>query len=414
MTVVIQIGQLFPYFLIPIGIFLVYSLTVSLSLWRLRYKQLTGRSIGPLDFAWLVPPVGLFLLMMVLTDSGNTGEIILPVLIFSTGPFVVVAGLALLVGWRDLPMRLYGNGAVEQSRGTGPTPEEVGNPPDRPAQREQPDARASSRPRQSPHLQQHSTAPDSQDPHSGESAGALQLSTGLVGRLIAAGVGGAAVVLALGMVLAPPVTIAIVAGALVAIPVAWTASYPRFAATGATYLFATAGGSVLLAGSLPDAYYQDAFVAAVIMGTVSGAIVLAQEGVGAILRRYLGDWATALVAAWQFASSVAGLIITIFTGAALYKKAARYTGIGIGGPGMLALNTLGIEIPAPLFFVTGVDAVVVAFVATTAIAFHTLDTLYSGWYLAKQGAKAGAKAGRAGVNKAQSAAESARDRADDS
>jgi len=213
---------------------------------------------------------------------------------------------------------------------------------------------------------------------------------GLTAALIAAGVG---------VTVSPPVTIAVAVGAPLAILLVWTADYPRFAAAGATYFLSTAVAFTTLSGSLPEPYYQDAVVGLVGFGLLSALIVTIQETVGFAIRRALrnitnGEYANAI---WRFISSLLGALVIAWTIVTAHEKLARYGGSSVGGTAGLLFNIFGVEVPLPLWLADGVDATVVVFIGSVLLAFHSLDTLYGGWRLAKQTASAGTTVAQKGL-----------------
>ena len=219
-----------------------------------------------------------------------------------------------------------------------------------------------------------------------------------------AGVAGAVVALVLGILLAPTVTITTTVGLLTGCLLALRCQYPRFAGMSGLYFFATSAAFVVFSSSLPGAYIEDATAAMLTFGVLVLTIVGLRELGQLVLRKLFGDKADAIIAAWRAVTAAIGLALTLLAAEKLWRKAARYGGIGVGGPTFAALDILGFEWPAPLFWVDGVNAVVIGFVGIAAAAMFTLDTLYAVWHVAKYGAKTTAKAGQKGANVTKSAA----------
>lgn len=176
----------------------------------------------------------------------------------------------------------------------------------------------------------------------------------------------------------------------------------RYAAAGTIYTLGLAGAIYALA-DLPEAYTQSVFIALVGLGGVSALIVAAQLAGRKLVERAAGgtvgeDYATTV---YDAIAAIAGLIGMVWTVMTAYEKALRYGGIGIGGTTTFVLNFLGVELPIPLWFLSGnVDATIVLFVGCVLIAFHTLESLHTTWHATKATATAGAKAGMKAGNAA--------------
>lgn len=200
----------------------------------------------------------------------------------------------------------------------------------------------------------------------------------------------------------PPVTVTLTAAALIAAGLALMPDYPRFAAVGAVY-FLSAAAIFWIHPVLPDIYQQDAAAMLALFGTVSLAIVTVQETVGYLIRRTIGrltneEYASAL---WRLISSLVGLAVMVWVVLTAHEKAIRYGGAGGGLAGGFALNIVDAQLIVPLWWLGGVDVSIILFTGGLIVAFHTLDTLYAGWYAAKTGAKAGVRGAKAGIKKAR-------------
>jgi hypothetical protein len=221
---------------------------------------------------------------------------------------------------------------------------------------------------------------------------------------IAAGVIGAVVALGIGLTLAPPVTITLGIGMAAAMFFALMASYPRFAGAGALHSLSAAALFVLFGADLPAIYMEDATAALLLFGSFALVLVSIQEAGQLVLRKLFGENADAIFALWRAITSAISLVLTLLAGERIWRKAARYGGIGLGAPFFTLLDILGIQIPAPLFFIDGVSATVIGFVVVITAAAFTLDTIYGAWHLAKTGASAAATGARKGASAASNAA----------
>jgi len=206
-------------------------------------------------------------------------------------------------------------------------------------------------------------------------------------------------------------TISIFFGAIAAAAVGffWPTK-SNFAATEAAYFLGSATLFLFLEPpTIPEVYSQDVFVGLVIFGSVTAFVALTRWAIGkslvAVLEGYTDPKNATLV--WEFVSAVAGLILIIWTVFTVNEKLVRYGGSAGAGSLTFALDLVGVELPIPIWFLQGVDASVVVFAGSVAVGFHVLDTLYTGWYLARATAKGTVKADKKALSVGASAVSSA-------
>lgn len=206
----------------------------------------------------------------------------------------------------------------------------------------------------------------------------------------------------------PAVSIALGALTTALVLLLWRGGRKHYTAAGTALVLGT-GVLVYATGLFPEAYGESAMAAMLLLGGVSGVIVVLQEVSRLAVRRAAadrvgGDAATAI---FDAISAVVGLLGMVWTVLTFSEKAARYGGVGIGGTTMLVLNVLGVELPIPLWIVNGtVDATILLFVGSVLIGFHSLESLHTTWRASKATASTGASAGKSIGSKAAAAAKS--------
>jgi len=207
------------------------------------------------------------------------------------------------------------------------------------------------------------------------------------------------------------IAIALLVGSITTVGAVWVlGSPPRFAAAGASFCLSSAILFYLSRGVLPDGFSQSGFVSLLALGLLSGFIVTIQETVAyaiqRTLRRVTNEEYASII--WRAISSFAGLLLIVWAVATWQEKLTRIGGASIGGSLGFALNILGVELPIPIWILSGgIDATVFLYVGCMVIGFHTLESAYTGWHATKTTAKGGVKAGSVAASKGGSAAQTA-------
>jgi hypothetical protein len=194
--------------------------------------------------------------------------------------------------------------------------------------------------------------------------------------ITAAGLGGTAVGLVLGMVTLP--LIAVSAGALTAFFVTRTFGVQRHYDSVGTVFFLSLGTLVYLIPFLPTAFKQTPQLFLVVFGLISAAIVVVKRGVSHVLSYVAstlgrGDSASSI---WNAVSSIVGALILVWSIIKMKQRLTKTAVTGAATPLGLVLNVAGHFTELPWVFEVGVDITAMVFIGGVMVGFHTLTSWY--------------------------------------
>lgn len=229
---------------------------------------------------------------------------------------------------------------------------------------------------------------------------------------LTAGIVGAIGAVAAAQLAQPAVSIGF--GAVVTLVVfSRSGGYKRYALAGTLFSFSLA--VFIYLGLTPSEYGQTPGVALTGFGLISGAIIVARS-VFTKGAKKLGAVATDEETSKEVARAVSATTGTLAMAWAVLtakKKAAQVSGVSGVGTITLVLNTLGVEIPIPVWFLeSGLDANTVLFVGSVLVGFHMIESIHSTWRAAKRTAEVSRKGAKGAASKASDAASSVKDRFD--
>lgn len=194
--------------------------------------------------------------------------------------------------------------------------------------------------------------------------------------ITAAGLGGTAVGLVLGMVTLP--LVAVSAGALTAFFVTRTFGVQRHYDSVGTVFFLSLGTLVYLIPFLPTAFKQTPQLFLVVFGLISAAIVVVKRGVSHVLSYVAsklgrGDSASSI---WNAVSSIVGALILVWSIIKMKQRLTKTAVTGAATPLGLVLNVAGHFMELPWVFEVGVDITAMVFIGGVMVGFHTLTSWY--------------------------------------
>lgn len=192
----------------------------------------------------------------------------------------------------------------------------------------------------------------------------------------AAGFGGTAVGLVLGMVTLP--LVAVSAGALTAFFITRKFGVQRHYDSVGTVFFLSLGTLVFLIPFLPTAFKQTPQLFLVVFGLISAAIVIVKRGVSYVLsfvanKLGRGDSASNI---WNAVSSIVGALILVWSIIKMKQRLAKTAVTGAATPLGLGLNILGHFMELPWILEVGIDITAMVFIGGVMVGFHTLTSWY--------------------------------------
>jgi len=192
----------------------------------------------------------------------------------------------------------------------------------------------------------------------------------------AAGFGGTAVALVLGMVTLP--LVAVFAGSLTAFFVTRRFGVQRHYDSVGTVFFLSLGTLIYLIPVLPTALKQTPQLFLVVFGLISAAIVLVKRGVSYLLgvvasKLGRGDSASSI---WNAVSSIVGALVLVWSIIKMKQRLAKTAVTGAATPLGLVLNVLGRFMELPWLLEVGVDVTAMVFIGGVMVGFHTLTSWY--------------------------------------
>lgn len=214
----------------------------------------------------------------------------------------------------------------------------------------------------------------------------------VAGAVGAATTGVLAVVL--GGLLVPTGTVFV--GSLVAALLHWRHDDRRdFRVAGTTYALGAAGVLVTLAGVLQPVYVWTVVPSLAVFGMASALIVAVFVGIRAggrvAARQFVPDDYAAELA--DFASTLASAALIVWTVIQVQERIARSAGAGLLGTGTMIANFYGHNLSVDVgMFSEELQLVVVLFVGTVLVGFHTLASWDSAWRVAERTAERSASA----------------------
>jgi hypothetical protein len=195
-------------------------------------------------------------------------------------------------------------------------------------------------------------------------------TAGTVGVLVT----GAIAVLELGWV-----ALGLASGALVAagLLLVGGSAEKRFAGCGAVFVVGT-GLAIHLTGWYPPAYDVSLVVTLLSLGSLSALVVLVVIAGERLLSRFARTETS--TGPFELAVTVVRAIRLARVVLVLTQTVTRYAVIGVGGTIAFLLNALGIavSVPIPLIAIS-VDLVLVVFVTSILVGFHTLAWMQGTW-----------------------------------